>query len=67
MYFYLPIKAINYHNAAIEAFKESVGGDHPGAINAKGNLGVTLRRQAKNSLEQGESLVKEAYAQLQGE
>ena len=58
-------RAINYHNAAIEAFTEAEGADHPGTINAKGNLGVTLRRQAKISLEKGETLVNEAYQALQ--
>eukprot|EP00605_Chrysophyceae_sp_TOSAG23-4_P001580 GSChrysophyteH1.ASY1.ANO1.1735.1 assembled CDS len=32
-------EAINYHNASIESFSEAEGADHPGTINAKGNLG----------------------------
>ena len=58
-------QAINYHKRAIEAFQEAVGEEHPGTINAKGNLGVTLRRQAKSSMEEGESLVKDAFEHLQ--
>jgi tetratricopeptide (TPR) repeat protein len=58
-------EAINYHNAAIESFTKAGGVDHPGTINAKGNLGVTLRRQAKQSSDQGEALVREAYDYLQ--
>ena len=45
--------------------QEAEGPDHPGTINAKGNLGVTLRRQAKTSLERGEQLVNEAFQALQ--
>ena len=41
-------QAINYHNrATLEAFTASVGEQHPGTVNAKGNIGVTLRRQHK--------------------
>jgi len=58
-------QAVNYHNAAVESFMEAEGADHPGTINAKGNLGVTLRRQAKTSLERGEQLVNEAFHALQ--
>jgi tetratricopeptide (TPR) repeat protein len=43
------ITAIGYHNSAIEAYEKSVGVDHPGAVNARGNLGVTYRRQARVS------------------
>lgn len=54
------IQAIFYHNSSIESYEKSVGPNHPGTINAKGNLGVTLRRQARIGLEQGEALVKGA-------
>ena len=57
-------QAINYHNATIESFEKAEGADHPGTINAKGNLGVTLRRQARNSMERGEELVREAVEYL---
>jgi len=38
--------------------------DHPGTINAKGNLGITLRRYARVSEEQGEQLIQETVQYL---
>ena len=60
-------QAINYHNASIEAFTKAVGVDHPGTVNARGNLGVTLRRQAKQSSDLGQSLVREAVDYLKSQ
>ena len=60
-------QAINYHNAAIDAFAKAVGFDHPGTMNAKGNLGVTLRRQAKQSSDMGQVLVREAMDYLKAQ
>lgn len=58
------IHAISYHNTAIESFAKSVGSFHPGTMNAKGNLGVTLRRQARVGLEEGEALLRDAVDYL---
>lgn len=57
-------QAINYHNLAIEAFTKSVGAEHPGTMNARGNLGVTLRRQARQSESLGQELVKQTMDYL---
>ena len=57
-------EAINYHNLAIEAFEKTGGADHPGTINAKGNLGITLRRYAKINMEHGEHLIKDTVDYL---
>ena len=54
------ITSLSYHATAVEAFEKSVGVDHVGYVNAKGNLGLTLRRQAQIGLEKGEQLVKNA-------
>jgi len=59
------LTAITFHNNAIEAYEKSVGVDHPGSVNARGNLGVTYRRQAREGFEKGELLVKEAVTYLQ--
>ena len=58
-------QAINFHNLSIEAFDKAVGPDHPGTVNAKGNLGITLRRYSAVNLEQGESLLRETVDYLQ--
>ena len=57
-------QAISYHNLAIEAFSKSVGAEHPGTMNARGNLGVTLRRQARQSENLGQELVKQTMDYL---
>lgn len=59
------LQAINYHKIAIEAFNKSVGPDHPGTINAKGNLGITYRRFSKVNMEEGESLLRNAVQYMQ--
>lgn len=56
--------AIQYHKAAIEIFEKTVGVDHPGTINAKGNLGITYRRQSKEGSELAEKLVTDAVQYL---
>jgi tetratricopeptide (TPR) repeat protein len=53
------IAAIQYHNMAIEAYEQSVGPDHPGSVNARGNLGVTYRRQARVRIRRLKMLVHE--------
>lgn len=57
-------EAINYHHLAIEAFEKTGGETHPGTINAKGNLGITLRRYAKKNLEYGETLIRDTVDYL---
>lgn len=42
-----------------------VGNEHPGTVNALGNLGITLRRQSKVGLQKGESLIRETVAYMQ--
>ena len=58
------ITSLSYHATAVEAFEKSVGVEHVGYMNAKGNLGLTLRRQAQIGLEKGEQLVKNTVEYL---
>lgn len=56
------VAALSYHRSAIDAFEQSVGVDHPGSVNARGNLGITLHRQARVGFENGDALVKKAVS-----
>lgn len=59
------LQAINYHKLAIEAFNKAVGAEHPGTINAKGNLGITYRRFSKVNMDEGETLLRDAVRYMQ--
>ena len=59
------LQAINYHKIAIEAFNKAVGPDHPGSINAKGNLGITYRRFSRVNMDEGEVLLRDAVHYMQ--
>lgn len=51
-------QALMFHETCINAFKACLAPDHPNVINARGNLGVTLRHQARTGNLTGDDLIK---------
>lgn len=54
------LQAVKFHHLAMSNFESSVGKDHPGTINAKGNYGITMQRLAKISSSDGDNYLNEA-------
>ena len=53
-------QALMFHETAINTFQACLANDHPNIVNARGNLGVTLRHQARSGNLTGEDLIKSA-------
>lgn len=51
-------QALMFHESCISTLKACLPAEHPNIINAKGNLGVTLRHQARTGTVAGDDLIK---------
>jgi tetratricopeptide (TPR) repeat protein len=51
-------QALMFHETCLNTFKACLAADHPNIINARGNLGVTLRHQARTGNSTGDDLIK---------
>ena len=54
------IKALSFHEAAIEIYSKLYGPNHPNVVNARGNMGITYHHFINTNQSTGEELIKYA-------